>query len=463
MRFKLSARQLGLLTGGALTATSINIQASGFAIIENSASGMGNAYAGAAAVAEDASTLYFNPAGLTNLSGSQMVAAGHIIAPNAKFNNKGSYVNPILTGGAPIAGSLPGKDDDGGTTAFVPNFYFSSQINDQWFAGLGINAPFGLEVSYDDDWVGRYHAKTSKLQTININPSIAFKANEHISLGAGVSAQYIRATLSSAVDFGTVCLGIVDSHPMFGPGTCAGAGVQPLQTDGQAKLHGSDWSWGFNLGAMFNISEATRMGLSYRSNIKHDVEGHATYRVPDNFQAILDMGIPVFSNTGASAEVDVPESVSLSLFHQINGRFAVLADATWTKWDRFEELRFEYDNPNQPATVQPENWENSMRYSLGLTYTHNDRLLFRMGTAYDETPIPSAEYRTARIPGNDRTWLSFGAGYKFSEKLGMDLGYAHLFVDDSDMDALDHSTGHQLIGTYEGSVDIFSAQLNMRF
>ena len=181
MRFKLSARQLGLLTGGALTAASINIQASGFAIIENSASGMGNAFAGAAAVAEDASTLYFNPAGLTNLSGSRLVAAGHIVAPNAKFNNKGSYVNPNLTGGTPIAGSLPGKNDDGGTTAFVPNFYFSSQINDQWFAGLGINAPFGLEVSYDDGWVGRYHAKTSKLQTININPSIAFKANERFS------------------------------------------------------------------------------------------------------------------------------------------------------------------------------------------------------------------------------------------------------------------------------------------
>ena len=94
--------------------------------------------------------------------------------------------------------------------------------------------------------------------------------------------------------------GYIDSHPMFGQGTCAGAGVLPLQTDGQAKLHGSDWSWGFNLGAMFNISEATRVGLSYRSNIKHDVEGQATYRVPDNFQAILDMGIPVFSNTGAS-------------------------------------------------------------------------------------------------------------------------------------------------------------------
>jgi len=457
MGFKPTARQLGLLIGSALTATSINTQASGFAIIENSASGMGNAFAGAAAVAEDASTVYFNPAGLTNLSGTQLVGVGHIIAPSAEFSNDGSYVNPSLTGGVPVAGTLPGKDDDGGTVAMVPNLFFATQINDQWFAGLGINAPFGLEVSYDSDWVGRYNATKSKLQTININPSIAFKANEFFSIGGGISAQYVRATLSSAIDFGSVCFGVID------PATCSGAGVLPLQADGQGKVKGSDWSWGFNLGAMFNISEATRIGLSYRSSIDHEVEGNADFRVPANFQGFLDMGIPVFSDTGVTAAVEVPESASLSLFHQINDRFAILADATWTKWDRFQELRFVYDNPNQPDTVQPQEWENAMRYSLGLTYTHNDHLLFRMGTAYDETPIPSAELRTPRIPGNDRTWLSFGVGYKFSEKLGMDLGYAHLFVDDTDIHALDHSTGHQLLGTYEADVDILSAQLNMAF
>ncbi len=461
MQFKSSIRPLVLLIGGVLTATSMNTQASGFAIIENSASGMGNAFAGAAAVAEDASTVYFNPAGLTNLSGSQLVGAGHIIIPTADFNNEGSYVNPALTGGTPIPGSLTGKDDDGGTTALVPNLYFATQINEQWFAGLGINAPFGLEVSYGDNWVGRYNATKSKLQTININPSIAYKANDFFSIGGGVSAQYIRATLSSRIDFGTVCMGAVE--PVFGPGACASTGALPLQADGQGKVKGSDWSWGFNLGAMFNISEATRVGLSYRSSISQEVEGTADFRVPDSFQAFIDMGFPAFSDTGATAAVDVPESVSLSLFHQINDRFAILADATWTKWDRFEELRFVYDNPVQTDTVQPHDWENVMRYSLGLTYTHNDKLLFRMGTAYDETPIPSAELRTPRIPGNDRTWLTFGVGYKFSEKLGMDLGYAHLFVDDTDINALDHSTGHQLVGSYDADVDIISAQLNMAF
>lgn len=461
MPHKSSIRPLVLLIGSVLTATGMNVQASGFAIIENSASGMGNAFAGAAAVAEDASTVYFNPAGLTNLSGSQLVGAGHIIIPTADFNNEGSYVNPALTGGTPIPGSLPGKDDDGGTTALVPNLYFATQINDQWFAGLGINAPFGLEVTYDKNWVGRYNATTSKLQTINFNPSIAYKANEFFSIGGGVSAQYVRSTLSSRIDFGSVCLGAVE--PVFGPGACASTGALPLQADGQGKVKGSDWSWGFNLGAMFNISEATRVGLSYRSKISHEVEGNADFRVPDSFQVFLDMGFPAFSDTGMSSSVDVPESASLSVFHQINDRFAIMADATWTKWDRFQELRFVYDNPNQPDTVQPQNWDNSMRYSLGLTYTYSDRLLFRVGTAYDETPIPSAEYRTPRIPGNDRTWLSFGVGYKFSEKLGMDLAYAHLFVDDTDINALDHSTGHQLVGSYDGGVDLISAQLNMAF
>ena len=144
-------KPLGLLIGSILTTTTaFNVQSAGFAIIENSASGMGNAFAGGAAVAEDTSTVYFNPAGLTNLSGSQLVAAGHIIVPGADFSNRGSYVNPALTGGAPIAGSLSGANDDGGETAFVPNLYYATQIDDQWFAGVGVNAPFGLATKYDD-------------------------------------------------------------------------------------------------------------------------------------------------------------------------------------------------------------------------------------------------------------------------------------------------------------------------
>jgi long-chain fatty acid transport protein len=455
-------KPLALLIGGMIAAASFNAQSAGFAIIEQSASGMGNAFAGAAAVAEDASTIFFNPAGMTNLQGSQLVAAGHIIVPGADFNNDGSYVNPLLTGGAPFPGSLPGSDDDGGETAFVPNLYFSTQLSDQLFAGIGINAPFGLATKYDNDWVGRYHALRSEISTININPSLAYKVNDRISLGGGISAQYIRATLSNAVDFGSVCFGL-EGRGFLPPGTCSGAGVLPLQADGQAKVKGSDWGFGFNLGAMIHVTDHTRIGLAYRSHIEQDLEGDATFRVPDNFQAILNIGLPLFSDTGVTAGVDLPESASLSLYHAFNDQWAVLADATWTKWSRFEELRIEYDNPAQPDTVQPENWDNNMRYSIGATYRPSQKWVFRVGAAYDETPINKTVDRTPRIPGNDRKWIAIGLGYRLSDNLSMDAGYSHLFIEDTDLDALDHSTGHQLIGTYESDVNIFSAQLNYKF
>ena len=463
MRTSSIRKPLALFIGSILTTSAFHAHSAGFAIIENSASGMGNAFAGAAAVAEDASTVFFNPAGLTNLPGSQLVVAGHIIIPSADFSNRGSYINPALTGGTPVAGTLSGTDDNGGENAFVPNLYYATQINDQLFAGLGVNAPFGLATKYDNDWVGRYHAVRSEISTININPSLAYRLNEHFSLGGGFSAQYISATLSNNVDFGTICYGLEAQIPQIPDGSCAAAGMIPTGSDGYAKIKGSDWSFGFNLGAMLHITDHTRIGLAYRSNIKQNLEGSASFRVPANFQAILNMGIPLFSDTGAKADVDLPESASLSLYHAFNDQWAILADATWTKWSRFDELAIRYDNPMQPDTIQPENWDNSMRYSLGATYSPNQNWIFRAGWAYDETPISRTADRTPRIPGNDRTWVALGLGYRMTESLSIDAAYSHLFIDDTAVDALDHSTGHQLIGTYESSVDIFSAQLNYKF
>jgi len=439
MQTHFTPRTVALLMGGILTSAAMNSHSAGYAIIEQSASGMGNAYAGAAAVAEDASTIYFNPAGLTHLPGSQMVLAGHVIMPTADFSNRGSYANPLLTGGVPVAGSLPGPDDDGGETKFVPNFYFSSQISEKLFAGIGINAPFGLATKYDDDWVGRYHAIESEISTVNINPSLAWKVNDMFSLGAGISAQYIDATLSNAVDFGSVCFGL-EGRGYLPPGSCSSAGVMPLGADGSAKVEGTDWSWGFNLGALVEFSDRTRVGLSYRSNIKQDLEGRANFRVPKNFQALLDMGIPLFTNTDAYASVDLPENVAISLYHAFNDQWAILADATWTHWTRFDELRIDYGNPMQPDTVQPENWDDSWRYSVGAIYRPNATWTFRAGWAF-----------------------ALGLGYQISKTMAVDLAYSHLFVDDTRMDALDHSTGHQLVGEYDSDVDIISAQLKMNF
>lgn len=423
--------------------------AAGFGLIEQSGSGMGNAYAGAAAVAEDASTIFFNPAGMTYLPDSQLVVAIHAIKPSADFSNQGSRSGV----GTPMTG---GDGGDAGDWAFVPNLYFAKAINDSFRVGLGINAPFGLKTEYSDTWVGRYHAIKSELTTININPSLAFKVNDMVSLGAGVSYQRAEAELTNAVDFGTICFGT------FGPGACSGLGITPQADDGHVKIKGNDWSWGYNLGAMFQPTSSTRLGLAYRSEIKQELEGHVNFSsVPTAFAAS-----PRFAYGKVKAEVKLPASASLSAFQQVNEQWEVMADVTWTEWSSFQELRVIRDSgplSGQTLSVQPENWHNAIRSSLGASYKYNDALKLRAGVAYDESPV-SNSYRTPRIPDSDRTWLALGANYKFSTNSSMDVGYTHIFFKDSTINqgAVPSSTGN-LVGDYNSDVNIFSMQYTHNF
>lgn len=436
-----------------LTITTNQSPAAGFALIEQSVGGLGNAYAGAAASAEDASTVFYNPAGLMFLKGNQGVGAGHVIVPSAKFTNSGSALNPLVGGGA-ISG---GNGGDAGSTSLVPNFYYANQLANGFVLGLGVNAPFGLKTEYDSNWVGRYHAIESELQTVNINPAIAYNASDDVAVGVGVSAQYADATLTNAIDFGTVCLG----SPLAA--ACPGAGVLPQTADGSGRVEGDDWGFGFNFGILYSIADTSRVGFSYRSKIKQTLEGDVDFTVPTRFATLLaGAGSTQFSDTGAKASTTLPESASLSLYHELDHRWTMLADATWTRWSRFDELRVEFDNPVQADNVTPENWNNSMRYSLGVNYRYDTQWLLRAGIAYDETPISSATDRTPRIPDNSRRWLAVGARYRASDTLSMDVGYAHLFIGDAAIDNT-NSLGHTLTGEYESSVDILSAQANWTF
>jgi len=201
--------------------------------------------------------------------------------------------------------------------------------------------------------------------------------------------------------------------------------------------------------------------LAYRSNVKHTLKGNADFTRSTELDAFLG-GAPIFVDTGISAGIDLPETLSLSLHHAVNPKWSVLADVTWTKWSRFDELVIDFDNA-QPSSTIPENWENSLRYSLGVNYQADAKWIYRAGLALDETPIPSAEDMTPRIPDSDRIWVSFGFGYKMSDSFGIDVGYSHLFFDDMNINNTDASFGHTLTGSYDVSVDIFSAQLNWNF
>ncbi len=383
------------------------VSAAGFAIKEQSITSLGRAFAGSAAVAEDASTIFFNPAGLTYLDRSELDLGLNYIKPQSEFRDEGSTIN-----GNPLTG---GDGGDAGNDAFVPNFYLSHPVNDKVTLGFGVSAPFGLVTEYKDDWVGRYLAVKSEMLTLNFNPTLAIQATEKLSLGFGVSAQYIDVKLTK---------------------------VAQVPADAGVELEGDDWGYGYNLGLIYQFTDQTRVGLSYRSKISHTLEGDGT----------LDaLGV----KEDISADLDLPETVSLAIHHQLNDKWAIMADATWTRWSRFEELVIESDGIL--STDKPENWDNSMRYGIGLSYQYNDKWQFRTGVAYDETPIPSSGFRTARIPGNDRKWVAFGASYQYSDNIVIDAAYAHLFMDDPRIN--ESESIYNLRGKYDASVDIVGLQL----
>jgi len=453
-----------------------NAQAAGFAIIEHSASGMGNAFAGAAAVANDASTAWFNPAGLTLIKTPQLMVAGHLIDASSDFTDKGSSVSPALTGGTVVPGSITGSNDDGGSgVAFIPNAYYVRPLSDKVSFGLAFNAPFGLESDYEDDWVGRYHGLNSAVKTVNINPSLGWQINDQLSLGAGVSFQYVHAELSSAIDSAGLCLRLAGANPQLLQ-ACTSAGLGPgthatLANDSKGENESDNIAVGFNLGLMYSVNEATRLGMAYRSGITQATEGDAKFTVNANFQPVLDQinaglkatnaGKQFLADTDITAEVDLPPSLSLSIAHQANAKLQLLGDITWTGWSSFEELRIKYAS-GQNDTATDESWEDVIRLSIGANYKLDDKWTLRAGGAFDEEAIPDEQHRTPRIPGNDRWWLSFGAGLNVSEKIHLDFGFAHLFVEDFAADHTDDN-GYSFRGEYSADVNIASAQLNWNF
>jgi long-chain fatty acid transport protein len=433
--------------------------AAGFALIEQSVPDMGTAYAGSAASDDSVGTLYFNPAGMTRLSGTLVGAAVHLIEPNTEFKNGdttfSSDIPPFLGGGSPISG---GEGGDAGGLAGVPHFYLTHQFDDKTWFGLAVNAPFGLTTEYKSDWVGRYHAIKSEVKTLNINPSVGYKLNDQVSLALGVSAMYLDGEFTNAVDFGLLNLPL-PGNPLAG---WAGPGVGPGGADGKSKIEGDSWGWGVNVGALFAVAEDTRIGMHYRSEVEQNIEGDVEFTLPDPGLAAA------FPHSDVKADVDLPATFSISGFHQINRQWAVVGDYTWTGWSSIPELRFRFDSA-VPDGVTTFDWKDTSRVALGTIYTPDSSdWVYRFGAAYDESPIKDAETRSARLPDVDRIWVTVGAGYRPSDDLRIDFGYAHLFMNDAKISKTakagteDFSRG-SLNGSYEASVDILSVQAEYIF
>ena len=443
-RTALSLAMAGIFAGGVSQA-----HASAFALIEQSASGLGNAFSGAAAAAEDASTIYYNPAGMSLLPGGSQISTGlAFINVSAKFADSGSS-QPSGAALVPVNAAalrpLGGTGGNAGNLAAVPNFYMVDDIAPNWKLGLGVSVPFGLRTEYEPDWLGRFQGIKSEIRTLNVNPSLSWKLNDTVSLGAGFSNQQIDAELTSAVNY------VVAAFAAGGAG--AAALVPAANAEGTVTVTGSDTAWGYNFGAMFQLTPETRIGASYRSPIKYHVVGSATFT-----------NSPLGNlNGGVSLNIEMPDSTSVALQHKLGPSWVLLTDVTWTGWSKIKDLTI-MRNDGSILNSTPENFRNTWRYGVGATYRYSDAWSLKMGFAYDQTPVNDTD-RTPRLPDQNRTWLSFGGQYKLSKDSALDFGYAHLFLKDATINQNNgNTTAFGLIsGTYKGSVDIFGVQFANRF
>ena len=412
-----------ICVAAALVGGSAAAWASGFALIEQNASGLGNAFAGQAAAAEDASTIFFNPAGLTRLQGGNFAGALHAITPSMNFTNTGSAV------AAPHA--LNGTGGDAGSLVLVPNGYLSWQMGPSWWIGVGLSVPFGLKTEYDANWTGRFQGVKSDIKTVDINPTIAFKLNDIVSIGAGVSWQKVDAELTRAVNLGA--------------------------TEGSAKIEADDTQWGFNLGAMFNLDANTRIGASYRSTLGYQLSGTATI--------LSAAGTPVLGTPVAvRADARLPDTYSLAFSHTVD-RWQVLSDFTYTRWSTLKSIAIIRLDTGAPLDTLNLQFRDSWRFGLGLNHRWTEAFTLKLGVAYDKSPVEHA-FRTVRLPDNDRTWIAIGGKYHISKASAIDFGYAHLFVKDALINNLQGTAGGQngnVIGNYDNKVDIVSVQFTHAF
>ncbi len=382
--------------------------ASAFQLWEQNASGLGVAYAGSAAVADNASTNFFNPAGLTQLSGVQISVGVAAIGPSYEFNDQGSSsaLPPGLTAGI-------GNGGNAGSWAGVPNAHMAWAVTPDLSLGFSVSAPFGLATEYEDaNWVGKYHSIKSDIKTINYNPSVAYKINDKVSLGFGVNYQTIDGELSSA----------------------------------GGTLKGDDASWGWNAGALFTLSPAMRVGVSYRSAVKHTLEGTMNGTTP------------------IRTDIKLPDTFTLSVWQQVSDRWEAMGDLSYIRWSSLKT--FDVFSRNSGALVTSEyfNYSNAWRLAWGAAYKASDAYKLKFGIAYDRTPVNDAD-RSARVPDNDRLWLSLGGQWNAGKYGKVDVGYAYLYVKDTPVNATKTvgSGTATLRGSYDASAHIVGVQYSVAF
>jgi long-chain fatty acid transport protein len=397
-------------------------RATGYFINQQSVTGLGRAFAGSVAAADDPSTVFYNPAGMIRLFAGAQNGIGfagsvgaNVIIPHSKLKNDGSTAATPGTLGVPT--SYPGDNakDPGDPTA-VPNLYALQRLyEDRVVVGLGITEPFGLSGKYDDDWFGRYDSIETELTTINIGPVVAVRVNDYLSLGAGLDVQYAHSTLSSAI-----------------PNPLAPGGVSPA-TDGLFKAKGDDWSVGYNVGLLVAPPGASwRVGIHYRSQMDHKIEGSARTSGLTGPLAAANGEVDASAKSKLPAILSTGFAYALLRDREIGDRLTLYGDFTYFWWDVAKEARIKFDD-GSPDAVRPANYRNTYAAGIGLDYRWNQQLTLRTGFRFDRTPTVD-RYRDTSFADANRYWLAAGASYQVRHWLAVDLGLTHVFEDSTSVD-----------------------------
>lgn len=396
---KKSAAALVLTGVAAATSTAL---AAGFQLTEQSSLGLGRAYAGAGIVGDDLSAVHYNPAGMTLLEGTRFQAGTTWIALNADYNGKdGSSEN----------GRLKGQ--------MIPAGYVTHQVNDKIWLGFAMTVPFGMGTEYDKNWAENQRGTDAKIYTFDMNPNIAWKVSEFLSVGAGVSVQYAKAKLGMGLKSPELAA-INDGYL------------------GHGKIEGDSWDWGFNLGVMISPTDKLRFGLAYRSSIEHDAEGDFTF---SNGQGpAANFNGYVFNMT---TSIETPDTVMLTGTWETTDRLRLSGLIRWANWSDFDELKIKNSVPGQVDSLSGgmfrektviNEWQDTWLFSVGADYRINDAFTIRGGLAYETSPIDDQSTRMAVIPDTDRIWFSLGASWYPTQDLQFDVGATYLMgIGDSDL------------------------------
>jgi len=411
--------------------------AAGFQLLEQNASGLGNAYAGSAAVAENASTIFYNPAGMTQLQDIEVSTGVTLISATYQFNNNASSTG-VLSG-----------NSDGGTDGYVPNAYLAWRVTKDFSIGLGIGAPFGLMTQYDSPWQGGAQSEKFQIKTINVNPSVAWRANDWLSIGGGVSYQTIDAEYARLVSVSSLAF----------------AGTT-------ATLKLNDTAWGWNVGALFTLSPATKIGVSYRSTVKYETTGNVALSGPVAPTANALFG----ASSDVKAAVKLPDTFILSGTQKLGDQWELLGDVSWTGWSsipKIDIIRTSGIASGTLAQTLNTDFRNTWRVAVGANYKLSDAWKLKFGIAYDETPVKGATTRLVSLPDNNRTWLSIGTQWKPAKNTTLDVGATYLLLKDAQINnnqsvaVVDVSTAAQnrgtVNGTYSDRAFLLGTQLSVAF